>query len=298
RHGNPSIRKLDTRPTLCVALTCRTFAKLALPLLFHLTEMLTFALSPTSTTLSTAPKIMSTLTSPVPTFLSSDARLYGYFVRFLSLGYLSPVSHFKQVISCCPNVTHIVCTIVPGPLKWGPLLAQLPRLVALRINAYDSLCADDDSSALTFPRVEILFLLIQQGSAWGINSWNLPKLRRLSLLCVRSPDLTGSVEFLQRYGKTLDYFYLEAGLSPLVLAELESFCPRLNHLKVIHPLLFAPNDPKSIHRGITIIEFLDLRREELEVSTGNPPIRRVLENLHLILFPCLKQIRCPWGPRT
>ncbi|KZS86840.1 hypothetical protein SISNIDRAFT_491575 [Sistotremastrum niveocremeum HHB9708] len=304
RDSNPEFRKRDTGTLLSVALTCRTFAELALPFLFHSADTVILGPTPDFTGLSTNWSLFLTLESPIPNFLNCDARLYSDFVRFLSLGYLTGASVYEELLQNCPNVTHLVCSIGPHDFKWGPVFSQMPSLIALRISASDSLCADDDRSILIFPKLETLHLRIRHSDTWGTEFWDLPKLRRLGITYEGFVHPAKTVEFFKRHGRTVEYLDYISKMGSSILVNLESLCPRLTHLQLYHHSDLGSLEPKPVHRGVTILSFPYLRAEnvmefdegELDLGTFRDPRQQLFQNIRRIQFPSLKQIRCLWTP--
>ncbi|KZS91892.1 hypothetical protein SISNIDRAFT_487202 [Sistotremastrum niveocremeum HHB9708] len=289
---NPQIPERDRQSILSIALTCRTFAPLALPFLFRLTDILTFGSSLSGSPHSNNTKRVPTTALPVPQFMSSDARLYGDFVRFLSLGN-SPIPDFEKVLYSCPNVTHLMCYVVPGNRAWGPALSQLNSLVALRITAFDALCSPGDRSVITFQSLETLSLHVMHNGQWGTDFWNLPKLRRLAFTYNDHANQT-RLEFLRRYGRALEFLYFDADLSPSILNQLANFCPSLNHLQVYRPEdLFAMSIQAPLV-GVTVVTFAQVTWERLYDPLSALLMRDILSNLHSLFFPSLKQVQFLW----
>ncbi|KZT40322.1 hypothetical protein SISSUDRAFT_1127345 [Sistotremastrum suecicum HHB10207 ss-3] len=227
-YGNPSVRERDTQLILCLVLTCRKFAELALPFLFQVPDTLASESTSKSNLTLTTLNLLSTLALPIPKLENSNARSHGELVRFLSLG-RAPALDYKKILHDCPNVTHLMCFVTRSSRDWLPVLSHMKSLVALRIAAFEPLCAVNDHSVVTFPNLETLGLQIQHDRAWGTDHWDLPRLRRLSLMCRESRDKTRISRFLEQHHRTLEFLYCDPVLEDPTLTSAEDFFPRLTH---------------------------------------------------------------------
>lgn len=276
-----------------MVLTCRKFAELALPFLFQVPDTLASESTSKSNLTLTTLNLLSTLALPIPKLENSNARSHGELVRFLSLG-RAPALDYKKILHDCPNVTHLMCFVTRSSRDWLPVLSHMKSLVALRIAAFEPLCAVNDHSVVTFPNLETLGLQIQHDRAWGTDHWDLPRLRRLSLMCRESRDKTRISRFLEQHHRTLEFLYCDPVLEDPTLTSAEDFFPRLTHLQIYHPAVPSPIEPAVFYRRITTITFPCMRWKDLVGLRISDFSRETLEDLHPVLFPSLKQIQCTW----
>lgn len=242
---------------------------------------------------------ISALTSPLPECLGFKQHVYGDFVRFASLDFRLGV-HASTILSNCRNLSHLFLFVNSPRSGWSTIISQIQSLVALRIITYTTLSVNGQSLELTFPNLELLGLEIRKFYPWGTERWNLPKLKRLAILC--DGDHTRIQEFLSCHGRNLETLKLSfahgcTGIPfyrVLLPSQVESLCPRLTHLKIPHLMHLLYFKHETIHRGITILTLPHIQWNESMAWASMDNLRSALENLHRVLFPSLKQIYCPW----
>ncbi|KZS86842.1 hypothetical protein SISNIDRAFT_491578 [Sistotremastrum niveocremeum HHB9708] len=312
REGDEPIREPNYRFILSSALTCRTFAALALPFLYH------FIRIPPSSPHRTPEllKLVSTLRLPLPKVFGDEDRTYSDLVRFAHIEEIDAVS---KILNSCHNITHLVIggndeiQFIPD---FGTMLSKLESLVALRMKTCISPSpAENDISTLPRPTLQnlrVLTLSLHVGSHYVLDacSWDIPNLRVVSFGYIyASPNSVTGEEFLQIHGSNIQSLGFEGSHCTVPKAPLlEVLCPHLTHLQVETPSrLLGANGTDGAeaattctHRGIRTVTFSDMTWESItdEHRGFDENDITVLQNLCAHYLPSLKEVRCLWIPAS
>lgn len=298
---------------LSLALTCRTFTRIALPFLFRYIFIPEKSLSMPFLPPPVPPAVLSTLKLPLPAAFGTDGLSYGDLVRYISLHDLSCT---MEILNSCPNVSHLLLQYdsrngcIPD---LGRTLSNLKSLVALKIpdHLVESLSTISDGSTPfmpTLPNLRTLYFELPPNYPEDaeICSWDLPNLQSVLIGSYHSAD-DGDfccASFLEVHGHALRFLSFAGEITETLTIKApisESLCPSLTHLQVTDPsrLLSWSEDktPIIIHRGVTTVTFAEMtwelctypyRREDYD-NEG-------LRALCTTIFPSLREIRCAWFP--
>ncbi|KZT40361.1 hypothetical protein SISSUDRAFT_1044249 [Sistotremastrum suecicum HHB10207 ss-3] len=289
-----------------VILTCRAWARIAIPYLYDLIAV-PYEIK------HRIPDLLQIIPKTIPKFLQDDSAeppTYGRFVKAIVVDKIT-APELLDIISHCPNVRWIYgppLHVEAGP-QWTAVqtsLASLRHLEALQMSwaqsreqTFELATPIPRLSSLKFVRTHFQYRL---GIGNILPLFEMPMIRQLAIDCgyVGIPGYQDEVllRFLERHGSKLDALFISGFYQPASKRiDIPLLCPHLTHLAVFVPWalctsedehILLPSHPTLNELSITFFSHRDLSSRS-QVNGGR---RKVLEAIQRRNFPMLRRVHC------